>query len=236
MNGSDRRGGQQVEQKSEIRGRRYWHLVCCVLMIVAAICIGVRIWYVNANAVSYPTVHYQMGEVFKMSGTFFDKYEGEGDMNQGYSLVVDSAEALTPNEYLSHYAKNDRDKNSKKSEHKDADERSVVCVTCTFTNSGNDGGAVFVDKMQLIPPEKNCAWELDDELWSAAYPQIADEMSSAFSLLKDTSYTCQIPFSLEKRADYFDDYENTGRVPVTSDRYSLLVANAPVESWIDITL
>ncbi len=201
-------------------------IMLMILLLVALV--AFRIWVVNARAFNYPERHCQIGETVDLSGTFYDAYEGEGDENHGYSVKVDGVEVLSPNEFLARYAADD------KSPVIDGDVKSIVNVTCTFTNKGNTDGGLWIFKYLLVPSSMNSAWSYDAELWERAYPFMAGQTS--FSLEEGTTFTMQVPFYLEKRADYFSSYDETGRVPVTDDSYQLLLCNAPERTWVDLPL
>ena len=206
-------------------------LIKALIVLIAlssAVLVAFRIWVVNAQCVTYPERHYQVGETVDLSGTFYDAYEGEGDANHGYSVKVDGAEVLSPNEFIAKYAADD------KTPVTDGDVKSIVNVTCTFANKGNTDGGLWIFKYLLVPSSMNSAWTYDVELWERAYPFMANQIS--FSLEEGTIFTMQVPFCLEKRADYFSSYDETGRVPVSDDRYQLLLSNVPERTWVDLYL
>lgn len=202
-------------------------LIALMFLLLVAL-VAFRISTVNARAVSYPERHYQVGETVDLSGTFYDAYEGEGDANHGYSIKVDGAEVLSPNEFIAKYAADD------KTPVTDGDAKSIVNVTCTFANKGNTDGGLWIFKYLLVPSSMNSTWTYDAELWERAYPFMTDQIS--FSLEEGTTFTMQVPFYLERRADYFSSYDETGRVPVSDDRYQLLLGNAPERTWVDLYL
>ena len=203
-------------------------VLAALIFLALVVLVALRIWVVNAQTVTYPERHYQVGETVDLSGTFYDAYEGEGDANHGYSVRVDGVEALSPNEFIAKYASDD------KSPVADGDVKSIVNVTCTFANKGNTDGGLWIFKYLIVPSSMNSAWSYDAELWERAYPFMADQIS--FSLEEGTTFTMQMPFYLEKRADYFSSYDETGRVPVVDDSYQLLLSNAPERIWVDLHL
>lgn len=214
-----------------------------VLALVAACLIGVRIWVVNAQAVTVPTAHYQMGEWIDLSGSYFFDLAGE-DM-EGYSLRINSAEALSYDEYVSRYAKEQPDPEAATRDRSqavptvsdDPDQKTIVVLEYEVKNEGNDAGGIGLYQESLIPVRKNDAYKMDRYLWLLAEPQMKDSNVGGIGLKKDTTYTTHVPFAATSHPGYFEKLDRKVLQLIGDDAsFQLTLCNAPVRTVVDIEL
>lgn len=204
-------------------------IAACALAFIA---VGARIAWVNAQAVVIPAEHYAMGEWVDLSGTYFN--EAKSEPKDGYSMRVNSAEAMTIEEYVQRYGKGGEATGSYVA--KETDREALVVLEYEVKNEGNDQGGIILFQHKLVPERKNGEYGYIDELWWLAEPQMKDAPGQ-FSLKKDSTYTTSIPFAIQGKPDYLQKYDHQILLPVGDDSsFELALSNAPVKKIIDIEL
>ena len=136
-----------------------------VLALVAVVAIGVRIWWVNANLPSIPLEYYQMGEWIPLEGAFQNGTSSE--QTQGYSLMVESAEVVTYDEYLKRHG---------------------------AAPTGTHGDVRCVVQMVLTPERGNEYLICDVMSEEALWPQAEPNADSSVSIRPGTEYVTHIPY------------------------------------------
>lgn len=208
-------------------------ILLTAFVAVLLVCVGARIAYVNASEHLYPVEHYAMGEEVDLEGTFLETSVDEGD-NSGYSVTVESVEAMTPHEFLRKHTKKKKLKG-----YSDMDKRSVLCVKLKISNSGNKDKSqgVWLMSYQLVPSTKDAAWSIDSDLWNAQYPAAKDMvLGTVVNVDCDSSASVYVPFTLSQTPDYLETSDEFGHAEVKDTSYQLLVARAPTTKWIDVKL
>lgn len=165
-------------------GKKRARLAVAVAVFVAAVGIAMRIWWVNTNLPSIPVEYYQMGEWVALEGAFQDG--GDREQTQGYSLMVESAEVVTYDEYLERHGV------VPTGSHGDA--HCVVDVALRIKNEGSDQGGINIFQMVLTPARGDeyliCDIMSDEALWLKTEPN-AD---SSVSVRPGTEYVTHIPY------------------------------------------
>lgn len=208
-----------------MRWRRVLIVAVCV---VAAVAIGVRIWWVNENAYHTPVEKYQMGEWVAYDGCFMDT--GLEENNRGYSVRVDGAEVMSMAEYLERYAVNDI------YEDEVSERQSLVVVTMSFKNEGNENEeqkpAINLIATNLVTEDNiEFLYPLLD-LWGSSEPTVTslDQVPFMFTISADTEYTIRLPFTMGM------DTMMTDWLEIDHDSFYLYVTRGPIQKLIEVTL
>ena len=189
-----------------------------VLALVAVVAIGVRIWWVNANLPSIPLEYYQMGEWIPLEGAFQNGTSSE--QTQGYSLMVESAEVVTYDEYLKRHGA------APTGTHGDV--RCVVDVALRIKNDGTEQGGINVFQMVLTPERGNEYLICDVMSEEALWPQAEPNADSSVSIRPGTEYVTHIPY-------VFNGGEEVYGREVTDHSFTLLASRMPVRKMIVVT-
>lgn len=190
-----------------------------VLAVVAAAVVGIaaRIWWVNANLPSIPVEYYQMGEWVALDGAFQDGSDRE--QTQGYSLMVESADVVTYDEYLERHGV------TPTGAHGAA--RCVVDVTLRIKNDGSDQGGINIFQMVLTPARGDeyliCDIMSDDALWLKTEPN-AD---SSVSIRPGTEYVTHIPY-------VFNGGDEVYARNITDRGFAFLASRMPTRKMIRV--
>ncbi|RDB69875.1 hypothetical protein C1876_05645 [Eggerthella sinensis] len=196
-------------------------IVASILALVCAV--GVRIYFVNANATAIEVEHYGMGEWVDLDGAFI--YKRDIENTQGYSIKVNSARLMSYNEYIEEYGQDEGNTVE------GLDGQSVVCLEVEAKNVGNEDGAIFIFDCKLIPKRKNDYFMYARHLWEESEPNAKDAFH--LRLAKDSEYTTFIPYKVN-----INDEENQieYKQPITDASFEFIVSNAPVRKVIDVSL
>lgn len=188
------------------------------LALAAVIAIGVRIWWVNASLPSVPLEYYQMGEWVPLEGAFQNGTSSEQTF--GYSLMVESAEVVTYDEYLERHGV------APAGSHGDA--RCVVDVTLRIKNEGTEQGGINVFQMVLTPERGNeyliCDVMSEDALW----PRVEPNADSSVSIRPGTEYVTHVPYVFNGGDEVY------GR-EVTDRAFTLLASRMPARKMVVVT-
>ncbi len=193
------------------------------LAVAVACAVGARIYVVNATAVTFPEEHYPMNQWVDLNGAFLHKIS---ESTQGYSIKVKSARLMSYNDYIREFG---LDKTKVK---EGFDTNSVLNLEVEMKNEGNDNGSFFIFAASLIPERKDNYLIFNRFLWQESEPD-QDSSALATGLLKDTSYTTNIPYEINL-GNPGDNQEVQS--PITDTSFELIVSNAPVRKIIDIDL
>lgn len=199
-------------------------------LAIVLVCLwGWCVYRVNAQAIRYPDERHSIGDTVHMEGAFFDTIEERTD---GYSVRVDKVETLSYNEYVQNYG---IDKTVKR---KGLNERSVICVTATISNTSvgeeENGG---IDCMGLGIEQSNDldVYRIDNELWSLAEQNVS-ENQMFIRIRPQTSYTVHIPFATIFLDENYGDDNQVYRQKVASGMYSLHLSAVPAKKIVQFEL
>lgn len=193
------------------RKRVLWLLF--VLVLLVSILIGIRIYYVNTNAVITPTKVYAQDKWVALAGDF---QEQRLENTEGYSIKVEKAEFITYSSLVTAHGETE--------EYLEEAWRpnELVLLTMNVKNEGNEEGYLFLFDFFLQAENYVLKPELD--LWRLIQPEGGGNMS--VKLKPDSSYTLIVPYA-PTPAD--EDYGNF----ITEKReYYLVVSRYPVKKVI----
>lgn len=197
--------------------RRRVGLVAGLMLLAASVAIGVRIWWVNASLPSIPLEYYQTGEWVPLEGAF--QNDASSEQTSGYSLMVESAEVVTYDEYLERHGV------TASGTHGTA--RCVVDVTLRIRNDGTEQGGINVFQMVLVPERGNeyliCDVMSEDALW----PQVEPNADSSASIRPGTEYVTHIPYVFNGGEEVYDR-------EVTDRSFTLLLSRMPVRKMVAV--
>ena len=202
--------------------------LCAGAALIGAV--GTRIAQVNANALVIPEVVYHMGDTVSLEGAFVGSPVDE--RTKGYSIRVDAAEVISPNEYASRYGK---DPSARLGSPCD-DNPCVLDLTMTFTNDGNtdETSGILGYLWHAVDETRNFDYQLDQFILELSHPELNG--STKFRIAPDTSYTAHTPFAGQVTGPYFQGFEDTYYADITSRSFDLIVSNLPEKRIIHITL
>ena len=208
-------------------------LIVAVCVAVAAVAVGVRIWWVNASNVSIPIERFGMGEWVELDGTY---HFVANAMSHGYSVKVASVEVMSAQEYLERFAedsllvpdnpsepqvvlelviRNDRDV-----EVEVADQETVggFDMVDTVLIPRNPGGMLYATDFYLLA-ESEGAFDSDAIFWIGVMP--------------GTQYTMHVPYHFVRVVGADD---SIGAEEPVSDTFDLVLGIAPVRREIEVTI
>ncbi len=198
-------------------GKKRLRLAVLAVVIVVVAGIAARIWWVNANLPSIPVEYYQIGEWVALDGAFQDGSDRE--QTQGYSIMIESAEVVTYDEYLERHGA------VPTGTHGNA--RCVVDVTLRIKNDGTEQGGINIFQMVLTPARGNeyliCDIMSDDALWLKTEPN-AD---SSVSIRPGTEYEIHVPY-------VFNGGDEVYARDITDHDFTFLASRMPTRKMIRI--
>jgi hypothetical protein len=199
--------------------RRAGRLAVFGIVVVLLLGVTARIWWVNT---SYPTIdleYYEMGEWVALDGAFQDGTTSEN--TRDYSLMVESAEVMTYDEYLEKYGV------EASGTHGDA--RCVVDVTLRIRNDGTEQGGINIFQMVLTPVRGNeyliCDVMNEDALW----PQVEAGADSSVSIRPGTEYVTHIPYVFNGGTEVYER-------EIMDTEFTLLASRMPVRKMIKVSV
>ncbi len=199
------------------RGRARVAGICLVLLAVA--CVAARIRWVNTNLPSIPVEYYQMGEWVELDGCFQDG--GDREQTRGYSLMVESVDIVTCDEYL--------ERHGAVPSGAYGDAQCVADVALRIKNDGSEQGGINIFQMVLTPARGDeyliCDIMSDDALWLKTEPN-AD---SSVSIRPGTEYVTHIPY-------VFNGGDETYARDIVDRDFTLLCSRMPVRKMICATV
>lgn len=218
----------------KMRWRRVLVAIACV---AAAVAIGIRIWWVNANALSIPVERYGMDEWVELEGTY---HFHEAAMSHGYSVNVAGAEVMTAQEYLDRYA----DGAVFESEDPDAkpDDPQVVLELVVRNDRDADideatidtTGAIDMVDTVLIPHDAGgMLYTANFDLWAQSEEAFESSTIMWVGVMPGTEYAMFVPYSFV-RVTGADD--SIGADEPVSDTFDLVLGIAPVRREIEVTI
>ncbi len=198
-------------------GKKRLRLAVLAVVIVVVAGIAARIWWVNANLPCIPVEYYQMGEWVALDGAFQDGSDRE--QTQGYSIMIESAEVVTYDEYLERHGA------VPTGTHGNA--RCVADVTLRIKNDGTEQGGINIFQMVLTPARGNeyliCDIMSDEALWLKTEPNA----NSSVSIRPGTEYEIHIPY-------VFNGGDEVYAHDITDHDFTFLASRMPTRKMIRI--
>lgn len=198
--------------------RRRVALIAGLMLLAVSIAIGARIWWVNANLPSIPLEYHQMGEWVPLEGAF--QNDTSSEQTQGYSLMVESAEVVTYDEYL--------ERHGATASGAHGDVRCVVDVTLRIRNEGAEQGGINIFQMVLVPERGNEYLICDVMSEKALWPQVEPNADSSVSIRPGTEYVTHIPY-------VFNGGEEVYEREVNDRDFKLLLSRMPVRKMVKVS-
>lgn len=198
--------------------KKYVVPIAVIACLVCIFCFAIRIYTVNAEALSIPNVTHQIGDKVELDGSFI---EAAKEKTQGYALKVNDARLISYDEYLAEHG-------IEQSESVSYENKSIVELEVTFYNAGNDDGFLDVMGYKLIPERGDEYFVIDSALWRLVEDNAPSDVA-AMTLIPDSEYTTCIPFVRNTSAElaYSSDIDDTN--------WDLYISNAPVKNIVAIT-
>lgn len=200
-----------------IKGRRHFLILGVALILTCAVI--ARIWLVNANLPRIPLEYYQMGEWVPLDGAF--QNGGESERTQGYSLMVESIDIVTCDEYLERHGTVPKGTYGSAS--------CVADVALRIKNDSSEQGGINIFQMVLTPARGDeyliCDIMGDEALWLQTEPN-AD---SSVSIRPGTEYVTHIPYVFNGGDDAYER-------EIKDREFTLLASRIPVRKMIQLTV
>ena len=212
---------------------RWRRVLIVVVCMAAAVAIGVRIWWVNANGLYIPVERFGMGEWVELEGTYAYVVD---HLSDGYSVKVDSVEVMSAQEYLDRYAEGSSYKPD------NPNEALVVLDLVVRNNRSTDideadyesVGAINMVNTIMIPHNAGgMEYTVDKFLWCEAEEAFKDEAIVYVGVMPGTEYTMHCPYRFVHIVN--SDYSIGADKPV-SDTFDLVLGNFPVRREIEVTI
>lgn len=192
-----------------------------IVLVVAAY--SARLYVVNSSAEQVPMETYGVGEWLEpRDGYIVDDMIEDLD---GYSLRIDDAKIMTPNEYLSEYGHEDDTWET------DGDVPSVLAVTMTIKNEYNEEGGFEAWLWTAVPESQNCEYRFDDILYDTA-----DDTGSVFRVGKGKQATRTFPFRLQMPGPYFTDSASWTYLEVSDRTFHINMTYRPVTKRFEFSV
>lgn len=160
--------------------------VCLLLILILGALAAWQIIRVNSEAPKAVVEEYSLGDTVKLEGSFL---ESTSEENTNYTICVNSAERMSYNEYIAKYGVN------KKKTKKDGNDKSILCLNATITNTGSEIGCLSIYDMRLLPESKNTYYIAQESIWKKSEKNLAT-WPNLISVKPGTSYTVHIPFTV----------------------------------------
>lgn len=200
-------------------------VLCAV--VLAGFCL--RVQSVNATAVHVPEEHYAQGEWLDQDSCFLDDKTEEAPA-ASYSYRIERVEVMTPNEYLTRYAKD----GTTSIQEEYAEENTVLAVTMTIQNNGSENGGVAAWDWHIVPASNVDDYIADGALFAHVQPEVGEELQ--FSIKPGSSYTATFPFYGQTNPRYFEPDTLTHRPVITGTSFRLVMTNLPTRKVFDLSV
>lgn len=205
-------------------GKRKRRIAWAVLAVVVACAVGVRIYVVNATAVTFPEEHHPMGEWVDLDGAFLSKKNTEN--TEGFSIRVNSARLMSYNDYIKEFGLD------KTKVEEGFDTKSILNLEVEERIDARASGQIVFHLFgaDLIPARKNNYLIFDRNLLQESEPT-GDSIDNPLVFSPDGTYTENIPFKMN-----VGDTGAAHREPITDTSFEFIISNVPVRKIIDIQL
>lgn len=195
-------------------------LISSAAILLLCVGFGVRIWYVNATAFSFPVEKYKMGEWVSLDGCFF---ESAAETAKGYSVKVIGAQKLLYADYMKKY-------------HLSEDEdlgygsppKYVLDVEFAFRADKNSENGIQLFQYRINAIDDSVSYNVQSTLTALTVPALANSYFMTFAVRPGTEHIVHFPFVLGHYPSGIWQ-EDTGKMP----KY-LTVSTVPVEKLIEV--
>jgi len=187
-------------------------------LILSVTMIGIRIYYVNVNAIQQQIEYYSINQEVQLDGCFLDIVE---ECTNGYAVTVHSAKLTTYGEFAERFEGSPEPQSYELSS-----QSKIIELDLTIKNEDNQDGYIFLKAWGL--QSHNDEWIPCTELWGIEFSQANNSFS--FALKPNSEMRISVPFETN------NDYELMhGDYPI-EDNYYLVISQAPVKKMIKIDL
>lgn len=184
-----------------------------IIILLLAIAIAGRIYYVNKNATEKVTEIYSTGEWVELDGDFmWEAIEN----TEGYSVKVDSAEVYTYEDYMKKY-------NKPEDYFADLSKFNILELSISLKNENNTDGGIYIKQFNVFPKNLNMCMYYDTDL---AYLS-EQKLSDGITIKPNTEYDLVLPYSL---------YDGRLKSIEVNDTYYLMISDYPTRKLIKIEL
>jgi len=184
-----------------------------IIILLLAIAIAGRIYYINKNAIKKETVIYSTGEWVELDGDFM---WNDIENTKGYSVKLDSAKVYTYEDYMKKY-------NKPEDYFADSSKFNILELSISLKNEDNTDGGIYIKQFNVFPKNLNMCMYYDTDLVYLSEPKLTDGVT----LRPNSEYSLALPYGL---------YDGRIRSVKTEDTYYLMVSNYPTRKMIRIDL
>lgn len=205
-----------------------------ILLVLALMCIGIRIYFVNQRAAQPNYEYYTLGEWLEYDESYM---LSANENTKGYSVRVLEASLMSYKEYMEKY-NFPLDTLVKNYEHvvleEDIDDiynLSIIDVKFEFKNDSSEDGYIALSETKIFAEGDNISYKISEPLLDLQEPSLAGGMGYFFSLLPNgESIILNVPYILPVYSSGYIGQE-TGKSPK-----SLILTQAPIYKCIEIPL
>ncbi len=191
--------------------------ISAALLLVAIAGVVARVAWLNA-ACPPPA------EDMASTGQWLQAGEGHPDA-RGYSFRVESAQVMSPNEFLATYGRD----GVQTVPDVDADEPTIIAVRMTIRNDRADYGGVDAWEWSVVGEGLALEYPFSSDLFSHVEPGVSSGM---FSVKPGESYTTCLPFCAPVDMPYFSPAGSYRRCVVKETSFHLSTELHPVRKRI----
>lgn len=209
-------------------------VVVSVITIIVIVCVGIRIYYVNENAVKPVYESYSLGEWIEYDGSYLIE---SSENTKGYSARVLSATHMTYKEYMEKYnfpldtliEQCDGVVNRENLE--DIYNLGMFDVQIEFKNESAVDGYISLSETKIFAQKDNIHYGLADTLLELQEPRLAGRMGYFFSLNPNgESIILNVPYILPVYSDGYIGHETNN-----SPKW-LVLTKSPIHKVVEIPL
>lgn len=204
-----------------MKNKRKWAAAICTVLLLGAV-IG-RIVSVNTSAFSMETETYELGNWVPLAGSFF---YSEQERTDGYSIQVESAEALSYEAFMERFGKPE-DYLAESSRY------DVILLKLNIKNDKNTDGGVFIRDLWISNEYRSTYFCRDDVYMTIANPK-HEQVPDGVRVRPGTEASLYLVYTTIGRADgvtYLE--EMSGREDV---KMSLDVSLYPVRKTVKMCI
>lgn len=211
-----------------------------VACVVLAVVVGVCVWRVNANALTFPVREYDLQEDVALDGAFAEyAYEN----TEGYSLRVTGARRMSVDEYFGLYGQDEQGETTYREnaprEVGSPDAALIVLDIEIRNDKAADDDKGYLDSIgwALQSEQKPEYWiRVESGVFNCSIPQV--EGSYKLSIKPGTTFTLHVPFRAPSVPSDFPAPAGTFEAPpLEAGAYSFVITKAPVRNVVkfDVT-
>jgi hypothetical protein len=198
--------------------------ICVPVLLVVALLLTGRIWWLNTNAEQTQQIIWECGEFVDLKDNYFvDEYE----IADGYRVRVNSYSVETYLEFLQRYAGEEAESLLVTSDYQAGD--MVLTLNATFQNTNSFAQDIGIDLYNYCLYGTDYSLLLDDFLYSMSNAE-KKSTSTMFSLQPDSELDFQLPYVI----DITSKYSYLTMQDMQKEPLYLTVSLYPVENRITI--